>query len=337
MDRITLVKIIITVSILLMGVYLIYPIIPGILGGLIFSYAFHPVYDYLYCRIKNRGISAALTTLFISAPFLITLLYGFFKAIEQLNFVTQTLQKESPTTIFDLIGVDVHNSPFYGFISGTFPQLINISDFFSGTVEHLPLTLMNIAVLFLSLYYFLNEKERIEKYFDRIVPHNFKDDLIEILGPAKRVINGLIYANVMSAMIVAFLATVGYLIIGVPYSFLLGLLTGLAALLPVVGPWTIFLPVGFYYILTDNFVQGLAVLIYGVVTLFVLYNFYIFPKLGGNKAQLHPFIVLVGFLGGAYVFGAMGILYGPIILGLLKGLAEGIFKESPTKRKFFKL
>jgi predicted PurR-regulated permease PerM len=336
MDRITAIKLLITASILIMGVYLVYPIIPGIIGGLIFSYAFYPVYEYIFLRIKRKGTSAALTTLFISAPFLITLLYGFYKAVDQLNFVTETLKKESPTTIFDYIGVDVHNSPFYGFISGTFPQLINISDFFSNTLDQLPLTLMNVTVLFLSLYYFLSEKERIEKYFDRIIPHQYKSDLEEILSPAKKVINGLIYANVMSAMIVALLATIGYLIIGVPYSFLLGLLTGLAALLPVIGPWTIFLPIGFYYILTDNIFKGLGVLFYGFITLFVIYNFYIFPKLGGIKAQLHPFIVLIGFLGGAYVFGAMGVLYGPIILGLLKGLAEGIFKE-PTKRKFFKL
>jgi len=138
-------------------------------------------------------------------------------------------------------------------------------------------------------------------------------------------------------MIISLLATIGFLVIGVPYSFLLGLLTGLAALLPVVGPWTIFLPVGFYYLLIGEIIQGLAVLIYGVVFLFILYNFYIFPKLGGNKAQLHPFIVLVSFLGGAYMFGALGLLYGPIILGLLKGLTEGIFKESINKRKLFKL
>ena len=337
MDRITLTKLVITISILLLGIYLIYPIIPGILGGLIFSYAFTPVYNFIYKKLKMRSVSAALTTLFVSAPFLITLLYGFYKAVEQLTFITQVLEKETPTTIFDFLGLDVHGSPFYGVISETFPQIINISDFFSSTMGQLPLTLMNVVVLFLSLFYFLSEKERVENYFERIVPKKYRRDLIEILGPTKTVINGLIYANVMSAMIMAFLATIGFLVIGVPYSFLLGLLTGFAALLPVVGPWTIFLPVGFYYILIGEIVQGLAVLTYGVIALFVLYNFYIFPKLGGNKAQLHPFIVLVGFLGGAYMFGALGILYGPIILGLLKGLTEGIFKESKMKRKFFKL
>jgi predicted PurR-regulated permease PerM len=337
MDRITLIKLVIAISILLLGIYLVYPIIPGIIGGLIFSYAFTPVYNFIYNKLKMRGLSAALTTLFVSAPFIITLLYGFYKAIEQLAFVTQILQKETPTTIFDLLGLEVETSPFYGLISDTFPQIINISDFFSSTMGQLPLTLMNVVVLFLSLFYFLSEKDRVEKYFERIVPDNYRKDILEILGPTRTVINGLIYANVMSAMIIALLATIGFLVIGVPYSFLLGLLTGLAALLPVIGPWTIFLPVGFYYILVGEIVQGLAVLVYGVVALFILYNFYIFPKLGGNRAQLHPFIVLVGFLGGAYTFGALGILYGPIILGLLKGLAEGLFKESTIKRKFFKL
>lgn len=337
MDRITLIKLVIVVSILLLGIYLVYPIIPGIIGGLIFSYAFTPVYNFIYKKLKMRSLSAALTTLFISAPFIITLLYGFFKAIEQLTFVTQILEKETPTTIFDLLGLEVETSPFYGLISETFPQIINISDFFSSTMGQLPLTLMNVVVLFLSLFYFLSEKDKVENYFEKIVPDRYKKDILEILGPTRTVINGLIYANVMSAMIIALLATIGFLVIGVPYSFLLGLLTGLAALLPVVGPWTIFLPVGFYYILVGEIVQGLAILLYGVVALFILYNFYIFPKLGGNQAQLHPFIVLVGFLGGAYMFGALGILYGPIILGLLKGLAEGIFKEPTVKRKFFKL
>ncbi|NMA30341.1 MAG: AI-2E family transporter [Candidatus Methanofastidiosa archaeon] len=235
------------------------------------------------------------------------------------------------------MGLDVKASPFYGVISETFPQIINISDFFSSILGELPLTLMNVVVLFLSLFYFLSEREKVEGYFEKIIPDVYRKEMIDILGPTKTVINGLIYANVMSAMIISLLATIGFLLVRVPYSFLLGLLTGLAALLPVVGPWTVFVPVGFYYLLVGDMIRGLIILTYGVIFLFILYNFYIFPKLGGNKAQLHPFIVLVSFLGGAYMFGALGLLYGPIILGLLKGLMEGILKKSINKRKLFKL
>ena len=130
-----------------------------------------------------------------------------------------------------------------------------------------------------------------EGYFEKIIPDVYRKEMIDILGPTKTVINGLIYANVMSAMIISLLATIGFLLVRVPYSFLLGLLTGLAALLPVVGPWTVFVPVGFYYLLVGDMIRGLIILTYGVIFLFILYNFYIFPKLGGNKAQLHPFIV----------------------------------------------
>ena len=99
MDRVTILKLIFVVIVLMLGIYLVYPIISGILGGLIFSYAFFPVYNYIYSKLKRRGLSAALTTLFISAPFLVTILYGFYKAIEQLNYVTQILKKENSNPI----------------------------------------------------------------------------------------------------------------------------------------------------------------------------------------------------------------------------------------------
>ena len=337
MDRVTALKIIITVSILFLGFYLVYPIIPGILGGLIFSYAFSPVHNFINEKINMKTISAALTTLFVSAPFLITLFYVFYNAILQLSFIAELVRKETPTTLFDLLGIEVDSVPFHEIMYETFPYLTDVSAFFSNAIGQIPLIVMNGTVLFLSLFYFLNEKDRVETYVDRMIPESYKEDLLEILRPTKRVVSGLIYANIMCSMIIAVLATIGYLLIGVPYSFLLGLLTGLSALMPIIGPWAIFLPLGFYYILVGGVVKGFIILVYGFVALFILYNFYIFPKFGGYKARLHPFIVLIGFLGGAYMFGVIGLLYGPIILGLLKGLAEGIFKVPSVERKFFKL
>ncbi|HNR44201.1 MAG TPA: AI-2E family transporter [Methanofastidiosum sp.] len=337
MDKITYIKAAIAAIILLMGIYLVYPIIPGLVGGFVFAYAFLPVYNRIFLITKRNGLSAALTTLFISAPILITILYAVFKALAELKVITEILKSSSSVSILGIFGINISDSPFYGFITETFPRLVNLTEVFSRSVHELPLTLINILILFLALYYFLHERLVIEEFISKIMPPHYHRDLLEILEPTNKVINGLIYGNVMSALIIGLLATIGFLALGVPYSFLLGLLVGLAALLPVAGPWTIYIPVGFYFLLVGDLFRGLTLLIFGVVVLGALYNFYIFPKLGGKQAQLHPFIVLIGFLGGAYMLGPVGILYGPIILGLLKGLAEGIIKESSSKKRFFRI
>jgi len=310
---------------------------PGLIGGFVFAYAFLPVYNIIFKKTKRNGVSAALTTLFVSAPILITIFYALFKALSELETITRILESTSSVSILNIFEINIIESPFYGFITETLPKLVNLSEVFSSTIHGLPLTLLNILILFLALYYFLHERLVIEEFFSNMMPTSYHKDLLEILQPTKKVINGLIYGNVMSAIIVGLLATIGFLVLGVPYSFLLGLLVGLAALMPVAGPWIVYIPVGFYYLLLGDLFMGLALLIFGVVVLGVLYNFYIFPKLGGNQAQLHPFIVLIGLLGGAYMLGPVGLLYGPIILGLLKGLAEGIIKESSSKKRFFRI
>ena len=117
---------------------------------------------------------------------------------------------------------------------------------------------------------------------------------------------------------------------------LLGILVGIFALLPVNGPLIVFIVVGIYYLIIGELFRGAALLLYGVAFLGVIYQLYISPKFGKNQSQLHPFIVLLGFVGGLYVMGPIGLLYGPIILGLLKGVSETIFKEATTKRRFFR-
>ena len=337
MDKIAYIKIVISIIILLMGVYLVYPIIPGLIGGFVFAYTFSPVYNRIFNRTKRKSLSAIFTTLFISAPILVTLLYAFYKALAELDAVNEILRTHSYLSIINIFGIHIEDSPFYGFITQTFPQIVNISELFSKTMGQLSLTLLNMVILFLALYYFLEERESIESFIHKIIPPSYYKDMLEILQPTKSVINGLIYGNIMSAMITGLLAIIGFALLGVPYSFLLGLLVGLSSFLPVIGPWTVFVPLGVYYLFLGEYLRGVILLIYGVAVLGMLYDLCIYPRFCEKDSQLHPFIILIGLFGGLYMLGPIGLLYGPIIIGLLKGVAEGVIKETTQKRRFFRL
>jgi len=336
MDRISYIKIGISIAIILMGVYLVYPLLSGLIAGFVLSYAFLPVYNFLFAKTKRKSLSAWLTTLFVSAPILLTLLYLTLKAIRELDTVTEMLSGRSFTSVLYLLGIDLTQFPFYSFITENIPPIIDLSQIFSKTIDNLPLTFMNLAVLFLSIYYFLSEREKIDEYICKIIPSLYRKDLLEILEPTRKIINGLIYGNIMTALVTGFLATIGFIALGVPYASLLGILVGIFALLPVNGPLIVFIVVGIYYLIIGEIFRGAALLLYGVAFLGVIYQLYISPKFGKNQSQLHPFIVLLGFVGGLYVMGPIGLLYGPIILGLLKGVSETIFKEATTKRRFFR-
>jgi len=336
MDRISYIKIGISIAIILMGVYLVYPLLSGLIVGFVLSYAFLPVYNFLFVKTKRKNLSAWLTTLFVSAPILLTLLYLTLKAIRELDTVTEMLSGRSFTSVLYLLGIDLTQFPFYSFITENIPPIIDLSQIFSKTIDNLPLTFMNLAVLFLSIYYFLSEREKIDEYICKIMPSLYRKDLLEILEPTRKIINGLIYGNIMTALVTGFLATIGFIALGVPYASLLGILVGIFALLPVNGPLIVFIVVGIYYLIIGELFRGAALLLYGVAFLGVIYQLYISPKFGKNQSQLHPFIVLLGFVGGLYVMGPIGLLYGPIILGLLKGVSETIFKEATTKRRFFR-
>lgn len=336
MDRISYIKIGISIAIILMGVYLVYPLLSGLIAGFVLSYAFLPVYNFLFTKTKRKSLSAWLTTLFVSAPILLTLLYLTLKAIRELDTVTEMLSGRSFTSVLHLLGIDLTQFPFYSFITENIPPIIDLSQIFSKTIDNLPLTFMNLAVLFLSIYYFLSEREKIDEYICKIMPSLYRKDLLEILEPTRKIINGLIYGNIMTALVTGFLATIGFIALGVPYASLLGILVGIFALLPVNGPLIVFIVVGIYYLIIGELFRGAALLLYGVAFLGVIYQLYISPKFGKNQSQLHPFIVLLGFVGGLYVMGPIGLLYGPIILGLLKGVSETIFKEATTKRRFFR-
>lgn len=45
------------------------------------------------------------------------------------------------------------------------------------------------------------------------------------------------------------------------------------------------------------------------------------------ESDLHPVVILIGVIGGLYVFGAAGIFMGPIALGVLKSVPE-VFEEN---------
>ena len=126
---------------------------------------------------------------------------------------------------------------------------------------------------------------------------------------------GLLIGVGLTALVQGAVATLGYVIIGVPQALVLGLLTALAALIPSFGTGLIWAPLAIGLLAAGR--TGAAVAVLGVgCAISVLDNFVrpLFSRRG--HLQLSSFVLLVAMLGGMVAFGTWGLLLGPLFVRL---------------------
>ena len=125
------------------------------------------------------------------------------------------------------------------------------------------------------------------------------------------VVRGLL----LTALLEGAIATLGYAVMGIQAAVLLGVLTGVASVVPVVGTSSVWVPVGLVTVLSGRVVPGLLVLAWGTMMVLGIDNFAA-PWLVGRRIRVSLLPLLFGILGGAAVFGVKGLLIGPLIVSI---------------------
>ncbi len=112
-------------------------------------------------------------------------------------------------------------------------------------------------------------------------------------------------AALLACLLIGVLCTVGFLLIGVPYALLFGVVAGLLEFIPLVGPLVV--AVGATLVTSFHSVnQAIAVLAF-LGTLRFAQDYVIFPRLVRRGIHMHPLGVIVAILSGAELAGIAGI------------------------------
>lgn len=126
---------------------------------------------------------------------------------------------------------------------------------------------------------------------------------------------GLIIGVGLTALLQGVAATIGYLIIGVPQALVLGLLTAFAALIPSVGTALVWVPLGVGLAIGGRTGEAIAVVVLGCVVAVV--DNIVRPVLSRHAhLDLPTFLLFIAMLGGIAMFGAWGLLLGPLFVRL---------------------
>lgn len=178
----------------------------------------------------------------------------------------------------------------------------------------------NIFLMYLVLYFLLVETRQVEKWLRQNVPFktaNVKKIITDI--------RGLVYSNALGIPIVAliqgFVGLIGYWIFGVEEFLLMGILTAISSVIPIIGTLAIYLPLAIFQFAVISPWQGIGVALWGFIVIGSVDNIarFLVQKM---LADVHPLITLLGVFMGINMFGFIGVIFGPLVLSIFFILAR---------------
>jgi Predicted permease len=158
-----------------------------------------------------------------------------------------------------------------------------------------------LSIFFLSIYLTLDQS-RLERFWLSLAPASQRPELLAIWREIEGRLGGYVRGELLLMTSIGVLASLGYLVIGLPYPLVLGALAGMVEFVPMVGPTLGAIP-AIVVALSISPQAALLVLIYSI-TIQMAENNILVPRLMGRSVGVSPITVIIA----VFVFtGLLGI------------------------------
>lgn len=289
-------------------------------ASFVIASSLNPIVDKLEKK-TSRANAASLVligTLFISVVFFIPII---FIAVKQVQSLMQILPEK-----IELIQHFIFNHQFYGH---RIPEIINLeslikssSPFATGLLNqsiNLTLSFAQGILFFLAIcmivFYFMADKTIIKEGIIKIFPDVMKEKASSIYDNISHKVGGYVIAQILNMVAIGILTAIAMALVKVDYALLLGLITGVLDIIPIIGP-TIALILCLIMANQMGWI-GYILVIVAFLTAQWISNNLIRPVIFGKFLDLHPLIIIFALLVSAQFLGVWGVILAPAIASLI--------------------
>lgn len=303
------------------------PILPPILLGALLAAFATPLRRRIEQRFTNSRVAAAAITALIILAVLVPITIVVTLVVERLITVLSRLP-ELLAWVESSGGMQryLRDHPF---LERLMPenlggQVQSTVTWIGGALPRVLASVLDIALAFfltmVSTYYLLRDGRWALARIERALPLEPRHTRA-IVAEFELVGRAVILGTLGTAVIQGVLAGIAYWLLGVPEPLLLGALTVVVAVIPVVGSAGVWLPTAIWLVATGHVTQGLILVAVGMGVVGTVDNI-LRPILSREGLQFHPLLIFLALFGGIAAFGASGLYLGPLFVALFVALAR---------------
>lgn len=210
--------------------------------------------------------------------------------------------------LFDQIDVTSATQAFFSSAS----VLTGPAFSFLGTAFN---TLITLTFLLMMTYYLMKDGAAFIDSAVSLVPTAYRTDARRLVDDLSDVWNAYIRGQLLLGFVIGMAVYIAAVALGLPNAAILGILAGMLELIPNLGPFLALIPAAFLALVSESttvpFLSGVPFMIVVIITWVAIQQLeavFLVPRIMGTSLDLHPFVVILGVLGGAAVGGALGVI-----------------------------
>lgn len=322
---------------LLVMLFVAWQYIGTVMLGLFVYYVTRPVFDRIYRRLGNRTLSVVVSIFTVALPVLfLTAWAGFVVVQGVINVLGTQGFEEARDVVQPYVDVSELEAQFETIFDQALADPGQLTAIGAGDIDTFLDALFSSFILLFNVFisafivliitfYLLRDDHRLATWARHSVTP--EGSILDVyLKAVDRDLKNVYFGNILNALITGLIGAVVYsllnlvapAVVQIPEPVLLGLLTGVASLIPVIGMKIIWIPVAIL-LLVDSLLADPATLWFPV--LFAVVSSVIVdyipdqllrPYVSGKS--LHVGMIMLAYVIGPLLFGWYGLFLGPFIL-----------------------
>ncbi|MHB8171534.1 MAG: AI-2E family transporter [Thermincolia bacterium] len=320
----------------MVGVYFINLVrgilLPFILAFLV-AYLLQPMVIFLERRGLTRLLAICAVYLFMFGLVMGVAFYGFPKLISELNQLGEAIPKYTRQIqeVNDSIQLQYSRFALPDSVRMVIDQriahgekgILQLVDKAAGSLLGLFSYIFSFLLAPVLGFYLLKDAEGIRKKLEGSIPTRYRADVLALVRDVDQVVKSFIQGHLMVSFIVGVLTWLGMAIIGMPFALVIGIIAGIADLVPFFGPLIGAVPAVAIGLLQSWQLAGYALLVILIVQ--QLESNVISPKILGDSLGLHPLVIIFVLLAGGNLYGVVGMVVAVPLAASIRVIGRYVF------------
>ena len=316
----------ITVSVLVLCIWMARPFLPAIIGAIVLAVTTHQAYVHLQGRIPSRTWAASLATAIVTLCIIVPALF-LLPIVGQ--YITRAMSAMQDRSLEKALNDSINHYPQLAKLFHRSAELVKLSHAAEKTAEFIAANLVTLlsnsfatltqGVIALFILFFLYRDEATAlSHVERLLPLS-KTETQYLFARIHGTIRATVLGTFFVAAIQGLLSVILFAALRLTDAVVLGVLVAIAAVIPFFGAYVVWLPVAVYLALTGHWIAAFVLVGFGTLIISSIDNF-LYPIIVGGQLQQHPVTVLISLLGGIWLFGIAGLILGPVLFSIADSL-----------------